>query len=376
MTRGIYSFAPLNGWNDVQLTKNCGLLLYLFHKMFGFRAVMVGTKLSDYPSRRYVPGVELSFLPDASLKTKLSFLAAQAEHIDVLVLHGLTAPDYYEALVDLYRRCRPDGKVYFELDINRYHASRIAWSAHPDFLRLLSQCDVIGASCRRMQRVVARRWPCVIDYLPNGFYNYAMDGKLPDVDFRQKEKIILTVGRLGTSQKNIELLVKAFLRAAPEIPGWRCLFVGSQTDGFAHWLEKVLSEHPALRGRLVATGPVFEKKTLMSLYARAKIFALTSDFEGGTPNVVAEALFNGDYMMTSDIESAADMVDGGACGDVFPLGDDAALARLLISRCREPERLEAGGRAACALAEREYDFRRIARRLYLLLYGEVPPCRA
>lgn len=56
------------------------------------------------------------------------------------------------------------------------------------------------------------------------------------------------------------------------------------------------------------------------------IFALTSDIEGGTPNVAAEAFFGGCYIITSAIDAAEDMTMGGHYGDIYPIGDIDALA--------------------------------------------------
>ena len=366
--RGIYSIAPNSGWNDQQLTKNCGIVPYLFHKNYGYRAVMLGTRLQEsYPSlERYVKGVEMDFLPDATRESECSYLNTHYQDMDVLLLHGLFP--FYFPILHHYRQLRPDGKVYLELDPNVYYEDRLEWT-HPAFLRFFQECDVIGASCHRMQKCLGQKWPCVVEYLPNGFYNF--DQIDMQVDFTQKENIILTVGRIGSAQKRNEELLEAFAKVYKRLPNWQVRLVGGVEPGFERWLKDFCLHYPRISRQIVLTGPIFEKSELLSEYKRAKIFALTSVLEGGTPNVVAEALFSGCYMITSEIDAADDVIDEGRCGQKYECGDTNALADILCHACMDEERLLQGGRRAIAYAQEEYDFQKIIQRLYWLLFKEM-----
>ena len=86
---GIYCLAPESGWNNQQLTKNCGVLPYLFYREYGFHAVMAGVRNGSYPAlERYVKGLEMEFLPDASMAAGMAYISQRAADMDVLVLHG------------------------------------------------------------------------------------------------------------------------------------------------------------------------------------------------------------------------------------------------------------------------------------------------
>ena len=92
-TPGMYCFARA-GWNNQQVTKNCGVLPFLFHQMYGWRAVMAGPRIeADYPGLAYVPGLEMDFLADARTESALAYLEAHQMDIDVLVFHGVF-PNY------------------------------------------------------------------------------------------------------------------------------------------------------------------------------------------------------------------------------------------------------------------------------------------
>ena len=211
-THGIYAFAPVSGWNNQQITKNCGLVPYLFHKLWGWHAVMVGKDNGPYPALADVPGLELVALPTAG--ATMDYLAEHVGEIDVLVLHGVFPINI--TLAARYRALRPDGKIYLEADANRFYEERIPMTQELE--EMLLSCDVVGASCRRIQRWLSAKWPCRVDYVPNGFYDLKGAYKMPD--FTVKEDVILTVARLGSPEKRTEDLMLAFAQIAEAFPAW------------------------------------------------------------------------------------------------------------------------------------------------------------
>lgn len=367
--RGMYCFAPRWGWNDQQLTKNVGIVPYIFYKEYGFHSVMVTGLGGPYPSLEgHVKGLEMAQTGSADQKLQMDYIEEHAEDMDVFVMHG--ADPFYYVLLHRYRELRPDGKVYLELDPNSGWMDRIP-AGQPLFRWFLSQCDVIGVSCRRMQRYLSAKWPCRLDYLPNGFYDFS--GEDLRVDFAEKENIILAVGRIGSPEKRYELLMEAFALTAHELRGWRLRLVGGVSEDFQKgYVREYFCHHPELQDRVDFTGAVYDKKKLMAEYRRAKVFALTSIKEGGTPNVVAEALYGGCYMVTSDVDGSGDIVDGGACGEIFPIDDVQGLADILRRICNDPARLLSGGRRAEVYGRENFDFLKIAARLYYLLFEECP----
>lgn len=362
--RGIYAFAPYQGWNNQQMTKNCGLVPYLFHKLWGWRAVMVGGRVGEYPALKDVPGLELDLLESSAMEHQLAYLEAHISDMDVLVLHGVF-PFYYP-IVQRYRALRPDGRIYLEMDANSYFADRIPQT--PELLWFLSQCDVLGASCRKIQEWLSTKWPICADYLPNGFYD--LKGVYQEPDFAAKENIILEVARIGSPEKRTEDLMLAFAQIAAQFPDWQLRLVGGIDAHLLPFKERFEQEHPELRDRVVFTGGIYDKAKLYAEYRRAKIFTLMSSSEGGTPNVVSEALFGGCYMVTSEVDGAMDIIDGGRCGMHYPIGDVQALAACLAKACADPALIERGGRAALAYGRANFDFVKIVRRLRYLLLGE------
>lgn len=145
-----------------------------------------------------------------------------------------------------------------------------------------------------------------VKYLPNGFFS-----DLADIDLSKikKEKIILTVGRLGTYQKNTELLVETIINLQDKLDGWKVYLVGPMTGNFKKYLEDILLKYPKLREIIIVIGNISDKEELYKIYAKSSIFVLTSRFEG-SPLVVPEAMHFSCFPIITDCFPAI--------GDVIP----------------------------------------------------------
>ncbi len=221
-----------------------------------------------------------------------------------------------------------------------------------------------------MQKHLSAKWQMPVEMIRNGWYNF------PQVSFdnlfEQKENIILTVGRVGSNiklTKRSDILLEAFAKVANDLPGWNLRIVGFIYETFKPWIENYFTAHPELKERVIFTGLIKDKTELANEYKRAKIFCLTSPAEGGTPNVTAEALFAGDFMIFSSIDAAYEATDDNKCGRVFPIGNVDALANLFREVCPNDELILTGGKHAVEYARRNFDAEHIVARLYYLLYG-------
>jgi glycosyltransferase involved in cell wall biosynthesis len=267
-----------------------------------------------------------------------------------------------------YRKLRPDGKVYCGLDLN----SRWMWFtnwAEPDVRNFMNQCDVVATSCRPLRDALNRNpavnTPC--RWLPNGFYNPTA---ISAVDPRQKENILLTVGRIGAAEKNHAELLNAFANTAHLLTGWTLRMAGPVDPGFQLYIDHYFSQYPDLKERVIFTGEITNKETLFAEYARAKIFVLSSTVEGGAPNVYAEALFHGCMFITSEIDAADEMINEGELGVKYPLNDTNALSSALAETCRKADDASFKEHIPKALryGARYFDWNRNAKKLSCMLF--------
>ena len=210
-------------------------------------------------------------------------------------------------------------------------------------------------SCRAVQKYLSAKWHVPVDLIRNGWYNFPKVSF--DKLFEQKENIILTVGRLGTDQKRNQDLMEAFAKVSADLPDWSLRLVGNIREEFKPYMENYFATHPALKERVIFTGIIEDKIELANEFKRAKIFCLTSTYESA-PNVAAEALFGGDFIITSAVDAASDMIDDNKCGRVFPVGNVDALANIFREVCKNDELILAGGKHAVEYARRNYSRRK------------------
>ncbi|WP_281165266.1 glycosyltransferase family 4 protein [Liquorilactobacillus sicerae] len=363
-----YSFNGTSGkWRNVELTKEIGVVPYLLLKKYGIQQTLVTKKDKNiiYSNlKKVVPGLKIEYLSDNDdfIISEWEFVKQNYRQMDGLILRG-PYPTFFPVL-DLYRQLRPDGYVYLYLDANAAWMDRIDWKDH-QFQKFMDQCDLITTSGRTMQEHLSVKWPkWTINYFPNGFYNFSHHNL--DIKWDKKEKIILTVGRIGTYQKNNEALLQAFSEIADEIPDWSVKLVGPVEEQFKSWLEKYFACYPNLKARIILVGEIVDKGKLLTEYQRASIFALTSRLEGGTPNVIAEALTGGDCIITSGIDEAADATNQEKCGRIYH--SNTELAQLLVELCTDASLRLKLEKAARMYSQDNFDFEKIVKRLHTLLF--------
>ena len=369
---GVYTPATdsYRRWKNVELLKDKGLTGYLLAKTIGAKPVMYFcAEQTEYPYLDVLPGLEVLYQDAASsgsAEIYYEHLLNEYQKMDVIIFHGMYAGaiDFLNA----YRKLRPDGKIYCGLDMNRHWMARYEWS-DLRYKEFSEQCDIIATSCSSLRDALNKnsdvRFPC--RWLPNGFYNPS--NTLVTADANVKKNIILTVGRIGTEQKNNLELMVAFALASEKLNGWTLRFVGPVEPNFQAVIEQFFALRPNLKNRVIFTGAIVNREDLYKEYAQAKIFALTSTFEG-FPNVYAEALFHGCMFVTSDIDAADDMTGHGDFGIKYTLGDTNALATALTQLSRKTDKKELTSYIPKALkyAEKYFCWIRNAKKLAYMLY--------
>jgi glycosyltransferase involved in cell wall biosynthesis len=175
--------------------------------------------------------------------------------------------------------------------------------------------------------------------------------------------VLLAVGRL-VDQKDFPTLLKAFARVRA-VRKARLIILG---EG------KERPELEALTGKLGVASDVDLPGFVLNPFPymiRASALVLSSAWEG-LPGVLIEAMACGCPVVSTDCPSGpAEILNGGAYGPLVPVGDDAALAKAILSVLEAPpdsERLRA--QAALFSVDRATD-----QYLQVLLEPGGPPKR-
>jgi len=119
----------------------------------------------------------------------------------------------------------------------------------------------------------------------------------------QKEKVILTTGRIGTYQKNTELLLE--ILAEVDLKDWVMYIVGPIEDGFQETIDIFYTQYPEKKNSVHFTGFISQAEKF-HLYDRARLFVLTSRFEGFAFSLV-EASYMRNYIISTDVGGASDI---------------------------------------------------------------------
>ncbi len=150
-----------------------------------------------------------------------------------------------------------------------------------------------------------------------------------------KEHTIVFAGRFSLVEKRIDLLLKAWYRAASELPTWSLKLYGTGVD--QPLIERLIARHRIPRVEVCGFEPSQRK-----IYASASISCLTSPIEGW-PLALAEAQAWGCVPFAFDCSAGVRAIIGhdGEAGRLIPQGDIESYARELVALCSDHDELRA-----------------------------------
>ena len=324
---------------NVHLLKDVGIIPYIMYRDYGYDSKLVCFNNSAIYSalEHEVKGLKIEFLAPESYqfgkvsKHVLSYLRNNAKQIDILNLYHHTAESMIYALV--YRLFNPRGVVYIKLDISiqkfdrqrkqLIHPLRIAgYNLFFKYVTQLVSCEIPTAKVYLEKVLPALRKKLIL--LTNGIDTVPMEQTcMHRKTFQEKENILLTVGRIGAPEKNHELLLQSLTQV--ELKDWRIVFVGPIEPAFTDYLTTYFDQNPHLKERIIFTGNISNRAELYSWYNRAKLFCLTSRFES-FGIVLAEALYFGNYILSTGVESIQYITDNERLGKVVNTAEELATA--------------------------------------------------
>ena len=316
---------------------------------------------SDF--ERYCALVYLGDEIDYSNKKKIAaeYVRAHAQDYDILMFSNYGGASY--TLARMAKRLNPSIRVYSKLDMNE---SGFAHFYDGTFLRRLkvipeywksAAIDLFTVENRSFYETLKnmRLFRNRIEYLPNPVSLFGVD--LAEIKAsKERENIILTVGRPGVPVKNTELFVEAVQKIdRSKFDDWKFYIVGEPEAHFRAYVEKITQGDPWVAKRLVLCGRVSDRRELYELYARSKIMCMTSRSESFCI-AVSEAMYFGAYpILTNFGRIVKDLTDNGRYGTVVPQEDAAALTAAL-ERTAQRADLPALSREIRQFARSSFDY--------------------
>jgi glycosyltransferase involved in cell wall biosynthesis len=244
-----------------------------------------------------------------------------AKKIDLLYLLQITPDSLLKMLA--YRIGGGTGKIYLKLDLGLYEKNGkdlLVWNNMNFFLRSFHMLFKNLPSIYTVEtkdsynRLLGSYYQSLVNQkklylMPNGFDSEILSElnivKLP---VSEKQNIILTVGRIGTYQKNTELLLDILSRV--NLKGWKVYIVGAIDKIFINNIESFYSQFPDKKDSVIFTGEISQRE-LYNYYNISRVFLLTSRHESYA-FVLAEAAYMNNYIISTNVGIAPELLDYAA----------------------------------------------------------------
>ncbi len=337
-------------FDETLIYKDPAMIPFYMKKMFGIdpRIVFFDNEKNRSLSAE-LNGVRMVRIKSAPAKIPLlkklrhlkifSYIIKNAGKIDILNLYHFSPYTILNAL--LYKRLNPAGFVYVKLDDDLINLKKKGefWDTNnilyrfiykkygPDFFK---KVGLFSIETREGEALINKYYRSIRDktiYLPNGFDNMIFKKDIPKLKtFALKENLIITVGRIGSVQKNSVMLMEALKKI--DLKNWKAAFIGPVEEKFREKITDFYRGRPDLKEKVIFTGNINDRKGLYQWYNRAKVFCMTSLWES-FGIVLVEALYFGDYIISTNVGSAEDAVNKGELGSIIKTGDLKALCREL-----------------------------------------------
>lgn len=165
-------------------------------------------------------------------------------------------------------------------------------------------------------------------------------------EWDDRDKVILTLGRLDLFQKRQDVLIEAFSEFHAQHPEYELHIYGNGDDESK--IQQLIAEFH-LENAIKLMGVTYDSATV---YCKARIFVLSSDFEG-IPNALMEAMAYGLPCVSTDCRpgGAALLVQDGSNGYLIPAGNARMLAERLRYLVETPEVAEQLGNSAKTISQ-------------------------
>jgi len=328
--------------------KDNGLLPIYMHEVNGYVGEIWSNNLKkDLPEevrgvkfievKQLIPGLRnfaswTKFVKRIPLYLKL---IKEGRDIDILMLFHMTKSSYWNAY--FYKKINPKGKVYVKADFNleiykkemsiidskaknmrEFFKKTRYTSEYRKRRKLASLADHISYETKEAYEYMKDSYAGVCTkgktfYLPNGFDNNLLkEFNIEIKAFEEKENIMMTVGRLGTKEKNTEMILKAL--ETLELKDWKFYFIGPIEESFQIKIKEFYKENPDKKESVIFTGAIYDRLKLYDYYNRSKVFVLSSRWESSAIVLIEAAVFR-NFTISTDVGAVKDITNDFRYGE-------------------------------------------------------------
>lgn len=333
-------------FEEMHFGKDVFLVPYYLGKKYNIESNIVYPKTEKNKELpKSYRGVNLIPLRSDSLFYKLvrfrsvilfSFLLKNAKKIEILVNFHWTKITFIQVVI--YKLMNSKGKCYVKLDTSEGDFFTLNKNGVSFFYRnlynfFIKQVDLFSCETNKSfnnlkcDPVFGNKIGNKLILMPNGFDDeYLNLLMIEELDFDRKDNLIITVGRIGSPEKNHEMLLHAL--AHVELRDWKVMFIGPIECNFKEILNRFYQENPNMINSVIFTGPIFSKRVLWEYYAKSKVFVLTSLSEG-SPIVYTEAKRFCNYVVSTEFPAFIDQFVNDGLGCVVSQNNPQELTEII-----------------------------------------------
>jgi glycosyltransferase involved in cell wall biosynthesis len=153
-----------------------------------------------------------------------------------------------------------------------------------------------------------------------------------------------------------------------ELGDWKAYFIGPVEEHFKRFIDAYFTENPHLKDKVFFMGNIKNRKEFFSWYDRAKVFCHTSLYES-FGLVLAEAAYFGDYIISTRVGAAPDILADGVPGKIIERGDAGGLMKALMGVITGETKTDPSWQVLTSLIHNNFLWEGIVEKLYNSITG-------
>lgn len=333
------------GLQNFHLIKDVGLLPYTMGKFFNYNSNILTYNNDDYSyldnelDGNYLNLIYLEKKFNTETRDVISYLLKNSGSIDVLQSFNLHDTLGLFSFFFIYKILNRNGKVYVKLDADDLIISLLVekkgiYGYMQNFM-IKHLIDLMSVESSKSYEKLIESNTIPSDKLiqiPNGIYIKS------NIEISEKKNYILNVGHLGTKAKATEILLEAFSKIG-NLDNWKLILVGSIDESFKDYIDDYFKVNPHLIDKIIFKGYVSDRDEIYRYYSESRIFCFPSRSESFGIAIIESAYF-GNYLLTTDVGGAKDVLDVTDYGEIIKMDDSDYLAGRLQELISNPEKYE------------------------------------
>ena len=322
-------------FNSLELGKDVMLVPYYLGKSLNYDVEICmnytdeqADEIAKYIQRTGATIVRKSigFTPFRRISAYFKYLIINAKKTDILMCFHWRTETYFCIL--FYKLLNPGGKIYIKLDTDsgeefdtNRHKGIKRWLLHKLYKTCIRRVNCFSCETSKVYNTICqnKEFGTILKnkliLMPNGFDEELFQSfNIKERSFAEKENLIITVGRIGTEQKNTKLLLNALQNI--NLRNWKVCLIGPISIDFQETIDEFYQQNSEKQNQVQFVGPINNKRQLWEWYNRAKVFVLTSNWES-YGIVLTEAKRFNNYIVSTPVGAAYDIIENNLNGNII-----------------------------------------------------------